>query len=86
MEMLNKVWQKGKEFLGVEYPILCGGMTWISDHKLAKAISECGAFPVLAAGNMPPEVLEDEIDECVKSLKAPFAVNLITTELTVGCY
>jgi enoyl-[acyl-carrier protein] reductase II len=78
MEMLNKVWQKGKEFLGVEYPILCGGMTWISDHKLAKAISECGAFPVLAAGNMPPEVLEDEIDECVKSLKAPFAVNLIT--------
>ncbi|MGB7055433.1 MAG: nitronate monooxygenase [bacterium] len=78
MELLNKIWQKGKDFLGVEYPILCGGMTWISDHKLAKAIANSGAFPVIAAGNMPGEELEHEIDECVKALKSPFAVNLIT--------
>jgi enoyl-[acyl-carrier protein] reductase II len=77
-ELLNKIWQKGKDFLGVEYPILCGGMTWISDHKLAKAIGDSGAFPVIAAGNMPSEDLEHEIDECVKTLKNPFAVNLIT--------
>jgi len=78
MQLLSKIWQKGKNFLGVQYPILCGGMTWISDHKLAKAISDSGAFPVLAAGNMPTQDLEREIDECTKTLEGPFAVNLIT--------
>ncbi|MGD9380373.1 MAG: nitronate monooxygenase [candidate division WOR-3 bacterium] len=76
--LLDKIWEKGKRFLGVRYPILCGGMTWISDHKLAQAIADNGAFPVLAAGNMPPEELATEIDECVMNLNGPFAVNLIT--------
>jgi enoyl-[acyl-carrier protein] reductase II len=75
---LDRLWQKGKDFLQVKYPIISGGMTWISDHNLAKAVSDCGAFPVLAAANMAPDELEHEIDECVKTLKAPFAVNLIT--------
>jgi len=78
LELLDRIWQKGKDFLGVEYPILCGGMTWISDHKLAKAVSDSGAFPVIAAGNMPREELEHEVDECTKALEGPFAVNLIT--------
>lgn len=76
--LLSRIWQRGKDFLQVQYPILCGGMTWISDHKLAKAVSDCGAFPVLAAGNMPAAELEHEIDECVKARTSPFAVNLIT--------
>jgi enoyl-[acyl-carrier protein] reductase II len=76
--LLDKIWAKGKQFLGVRYPILCGGMTWISDHKLAQAIADSGAFPVLAAGNMSVEELEREIDECVRNLNVPFAVNLIT--------
>ena len=76
--LLNKIWRKGRQFLGVRYPILCGGMTWISDHKLAQAIADSGAFPVLAAGNMSAEELEKEVDECVRSLSVPFAVNLIT--------
>ena len=78
MKLVDKIWQKGKDFLHVEYPIISGGMTWISDHNLAKAISDNGAFPVLAAGNMPSDELENEIDECVNSLRTPFAVNLIT--------
>lgn len=76
--MIEKLWQKGKEFLKVNYPIISGGMTWISDHKLAQAISDSGAFPVLAAGNMPPEELAVEIDNCLKNLQGGFAVNLIT--------
>ncbi|MCK4941051.1 nitronate monooxygenase [candidate division WOR-3 bacterium] len=78
MKMIDKLWQKGKGFLQVDYPIISGGMTWISDHKLAKALSDSGAFPVLAAGNMPPEELQFEIDNCLKNLEGPFAVNLIT--------
>lgn len=76
--LLDRIWTKGKQFLGVRYPILCGGMTWISDHRLAQAIADNGAFPVLAAGNMPVEDLEKEVDACVSNLNVPFAVNLIT--------
>lgn len=76
--LLDKIWRKGKDFLGVKYPIISGGMTWLSDHELAEAVSDCGAFPVIAAGNMSPEELAKEIDECVKTLEKPFAVNLIT--------
>ncbi len=78
MELLNKIWQRGKDFLGVEYPIISGGMTWISNFELVKAISDNGAFPVLAGGNMPPEMLEKELKKCIDNIKKPFAVNLIT--------
>ena len=50
---LDGVWQKGRDFLGVRYPILCGAMTWISDSTLVKAVSAHGGFGCLAAGNMP---------------------------------
>ena len=36
--MLQDFFKKGRDFLGVEYPIICGGMTWISDYKLVKAV------------------------------------------------
>ncbi|MDG5816884.1 nitronate monooxygenase family protein [Chitinispirillales bacterium ANBcel5] len=74
----DKLAQRGRDFLGVKYPIIAGAMTWISDFNLAKAVSENGAFAVLAAGNMPPELFEQEVDRCVAGLKKPFAVNLIT--------
>ena len=76
--MLNSFFEKGREFLGVEYPMICGGMTWISDYKLVKAVSDAGGFPVFAGGNMPPELFEREVDNLVEKLDKPFAVNLIT--------
>lgn len=78
MGKFDKVWKKGQEFLGVKYPIISGGMTWISDFNLVKAVSDNGAFPVLAAGNMPLDKFENEVDKCVSAIKKPFAVNLIT--------
>ena len=36
MELLEKTWKRGKEFLGVKYPIICGGMTWVSNFALVK--------------------------------------------------
>jgi enoyl-[acyl-carrier protein] reductase II len=70
-------WKRGQAFLGVRYPIISGAMTWISDARLVKAISDAGGFGVLAAGNMPVEILEKEI-QILKLEKAHFAVNLIT--------
>jgi enoyl-[acyl-carrier protein] reductase II len=76
--MLNELFRKGSEFLGVEYPIICGGMTWISDFKLVKAVSDAGGFPVFAGGNMPPEMFGQEVNRLIEGIDKPFAVNLIT--------
>jgi len=70
-------WRRGRAFLGVEYPLISGAMTWISDSRLVRAVSDAGAFGVLAAGNMPVESLEQEIQILLQA-KAHFAVNLIT--------
>jgi enoyl-[acyl-carrier protein] reductase II len=75
---LDGLWQKGRDFLGVRYPILCGAMTWISDSTLVKAVSDQGGFGCLAAGNMPGEGLAAEIEKCAGQTKSPFAVNLVT--------
>ncbi len=74
---VDKLGKAGTDFLNVRYPLISGGMTWISDSSLVKAIHDCGGFGVLAAGNMPPELLAEEIDRC-SEMGGPFAVNLIT--------
>ena len=76
---LSKLWNKGREFLGVRYPLISGAMTWISDSRLVRTVGEAGAFGVLAAGNMPVENLQAEIRALQAARPAyPFAVNLIT--------
>jgi enoyl-[acyl-carrier protein] reductase II len=76
--LLEKLWDRGRRFLGVPYPIMCGGMTWVSNITLMKAVSKSGGFPVLAGGNMSRELFEQEVDNAIDKLRAPFAVNLIT--------
>lgn len=78
MEQLNRLWKKGQDFLGVKYPIMAGAMTWISHHRFVSAVSNTGGFGCLAAGNMPPEILSEEIDKTFEATNKPFAVNLIT--------
>jgi enoyl-[acyl-carrier protein] reductase II len=75
---LDGLWQEGRDFLGVRYPLLCGAMTWISDSTLVKAVNDQGGFGCLAAGNMPGEALAAEIAKCASQTKNPFAVNLVT--------
>jgi len=72
-----KYWKKGQEFLGVEYPIISGAMTWISDSKLVKAVGDAGGLGVLAAGNMPADIFCQEI-KTLKEANAKYAVNFIT--------
>ncbi len=78
LNMLEKLWTRGKTFLGVEYPILGGAMSWISESNLVSAISNAGGFGVLAGGNMPVELLQDEIEKTYKKTDKPFGVNLIS--------
>lgn len=75
---LGRVFARGAEFLGVEVPIMCGAMTWISEANLVSLMSNLGAFGSLAAGNMPPELFEAEVRKTQELTDRPFAANLIT--------
>ena len=70
--------QRGTEFLGSEYAILCGAMSWVSERKLVSAISNAGGFGVIACGAMTPDLLDTEITATKALTERPFGVNLIT--------
>ena len=69
---------RGTEFLGSEYAILCGAMSWVSERNLVSAISNAGGFGVIACGAMTPELLDGEIAGTKAMTEKPFGVNLIT--------
>jgi enoyl-[acyl-carrier protein] reductase II len=77
-ERLDRIWSRGKEFLGSTLPIMCGAMTWISNPELVSRMSNLGAFGCLAAGNMPPEQWAAYVDETRRLCDRPFAGNVIT--------
>ena len=70
--------QRGAAFLGSEYAILCGAMSWVSERNLVAAISNAGGFGVIACGAMTPELLDAEIAGTKLLARKPFGVNLIT--------
>ncbi len=76
-EKLNSLWRRGTEFLGCEYAIMGGAMSWVSERNLVAALSNAGAFGVIACGSMPPELLAKEIAATQSLTKKPFGVNLI---------
>jgi len=78
LQALNTAWKRGRDFLGTEYAILGGAMSWISERNLVSAISNAGGFGVIACGAMPPELLDAEIKATQKLTQKPFGVNLIT--------
>ena len=69
---------RGAGFLGCELAILGGAMSWISERNLVSALSNAGAFGVIACGAMTPDLLDTEIAETRKRTDRPFGVNLIT--------
>jgi enoyl-[acyl-carrier protein] reductase II len=69
---------RGCDFLGTEYAILCGAMSWVSERHLVSAISNTGGFGVIACGAMTPELLDREITGTRELTGKPFGVNLIT--------
>ena len=78
MSRIESLWARGKEFLGVNFPIIAGAMTWISDSHFVSAVANEGAFGCLAAGNMEPSLFDAEINKVRELTDRPFAVNLIT--------
>ena len=75
---LKQLMHRGTEFLGCEWAILGGAMSWVSERNLVSAISNAGGFGVIACGAMTPDLLDTEIAETKKRTTKPFGVNLIT--------
>ena len=65
------------ELLGIEYPIIQGGMAWVAEHKLAAAVSNAGGLGLIGAASAPPEVVRDEIRKCRALTEKPFGVNVM---------
>ena len=62
--------------LGIQYPIIQGGMVWNSGYKLASAVSNAGGLGLLGAGSMYPDVLRTHIQKCKQATDKPFGVNV----------
>ena len=70
--MTNKI----TELFKIKYPIVQGGMVWVSGWKLASAVSNAGGLGLIGAGSMYPEVLREHIQKCKKATDKPFGVNV----------
>src|SRR5512145_3359434 len=65
------------ELLGIEYPIIQGGMQWVGTAELASAVSNAGGLGILTALTQPtPDDLVKEIARCRGMTDRPFGVNL----------
>src|SRR5579871_4684485 len=65
------------ELVGIEHPIVQGGMMWVGRAELASAVSNAGGLGILTALTQPtPDALRREIDRCRSMTDKPFAVNL----------
>jgi len=69
---MNKI----TELFSIQYPIVQGGMVWVSGWKLASAVSNAGGLGLIGAGSMYPDVLREHIQKCKKATHKPFGVNI----------
>lgn len=65
------------ELLGIEYPIIQGGMAWTATWELAAAVSNAGGLGIIGAGHMPTDLLRDQIRNAKAATDKPFGVNLM---------
>ena len=65
------------DLLGIEYPIIQGGMAWVATHELAAAVSETGGLGIIGAGGAPASWVREQIRQAKKATDKPFGVNLM---------
>ena len=65
------------ELLGIEHPIIQGGMAWVAEYHLAAAVSEAGGLGLIGGANAPGEVIRDYIRKAKERTSKPFGVNVM---------
>ena len=65
------------ELLGIQYPIIQGGMAWVAENHLAAAVSAAGGLGLIGGANAPAEVIRDYIKKVKEVTDKPFGVNVM---------
>ena len=65
------------KLLGIQYPIIQGGMAWIADASLASAVSNAGGLGIISAMNADADWVRAEIKKCRAMTDKPFGVNIM---------
>ena len=65
------------KLLGIQYPIIQGGMAWVAEHHLAAAVSEAGGLGLIGAANAPAEWVREQIRAAKNLTDRPFGVNIM---------
>lgn len=65
------------ELLGIEQPIIQGGMAWVAEHNLASAVSAAGGLGLIGGANAPGEVVREEIRKAKEMTDKPIGVNVM---------
>lgn len=65
------------ELLGIEYPVIQGGMAWVATHELASAVSNAGGLGIIGAGGAPADWVRDQIRKAKEETNRPFGVNVM---------
>lgn len=65
------------ELLGIQYPIIQGGMAWVAEYHLAAAVSEAGGLGIIGAAAAPAEWVREQIREVKQRTEKPFGVNIM---------
>lgn len=63
--------------LGIDYPVIQGGMAWVAEHRLTAAVSEAGGMGIIGAANAPAEWVREQIRRAKKLTDKPFGVNVM---------
>jgi len=74
----SKLYKKGPlcQLFKIDYPIIQGGMVWVSGGKLAAAVSNAGGLGIIGAGSMKPDLLAHHLDKAQGLTNRPLAVNI----------
>ncbi len=65
------------ELLGIEYPVIQGGMAWVADAQLAAHVSKAGGIGFIGAANAPAEWVRQEIRKAREITDKPIGVNIM---------
>ena len=65
------------ELLGIEYPLIQGGMAWVATAELAAGVSNGGGLGLIAAGNAPADYVKEQIKKARELTDKPFGVNVM---------
>lgn len=65
------------ELLGIQYPIIQGGMAWVAEYHLAAAVSEAGGLGLIGAASAPGEWVREQVQKARELTRNPFGVNIM---------